>query len=192
RRFTTTRHNRSQVAGMMRGLACAYLAAGLALLGASSVDAAESLADAAPFSLEPSALHAAASAVRLSKDADVSLIEAHETYVFEADGSDRYTQHLVYKILTPAGAESWNTISVYWSPWRDEKPSMRARVISADGTVVTLDPATIADSPARVLDSAIFSDQRSVRAPLPAIAVGSVVETEIEMTEKVPLKAAGK
>src|SRR5262245_34102735 len=167
-------------------------AVALVLLAASSVDAAPSISDSPPFSLEPAALQAAASAVRLSKEADVSLVDAHETYVFEADGSDRYTQHLVYKILTPAGAESWNTLSMYWSPWRDEKPSMRARVISPDGTVVTLDAATIADSPARVLDSAIFSDQRTVRAPLPAIAVGSVVETEIVVQEKAPLKAAGK
>lgn len=172
---------------------CQIVGAALAVLGAGSVDAAApALTDAPPFSLESAALYAAASAVTPPKEADVSVVEAHETYVFEADGSDRYTQHLVYKILTPAGAESWNTITMYWSPWRDEKPAMRARVILPDGTAVTLDPATIADSPARVLDSAIFSDQRSVRAPLPAIAVGSVIETEIEVQEKVPLKAAGK
>jgi tetratricopeptide (TPR) repeat protein len=166
--------------------------AALVLLGASSVDAAQSLSDAPPLSLDASALYAAASAVRPSKEADVSVVEAHETYLFEADGSDRYTQHLVYKILTPAGVEGWNTMLTYWSPWRDEKPTMRARVISADGTAITLDPATIADSPARVLNSATYSDQRTLRAPLPAIAVGSVVETVIEMKEKAPLKSAGK
>ena len=171
---------------------CLIMCAGLALLAASSVSAAPSLADAPPFSLDASALYAAASAIAPEKDAEVSVAEAHETYTFEADGSDRYTQHLVYKILTPAGMQNWNALTMQWSPWRGEKPALRARVISPDGTVVTLDPATVADSPARVLDSSIYSDERTLRAPLPAIAVGAVVETQIETREKAPLKAAGK
>ncbi|HEY6924049.1 MAG TPA: DUF3857 domain-containing protein [Steroidobacteraceae bacterium] len=49
---------------------------------------------------------------------------------------------------------------------------MKARVILADGNVYTLDEATITDSPAHVGSSLIYSDARTLRAPLPAIAPG--------------------
>src|SRR5215510_6962961 len=154
--------------------------AGLILLGASAAQAAGPLADGRPFSLAASALYAAVPAVPPSDDADIAFAEVHETYAFEPDGSNRHTLYLVYKILTPAGAESWwNALTMHWSPWRDDKPAMRARVISPDGTQVVLEPATIADSPAHILSSAIYSDQRIARAPLPAIGVGAVVEAEI-------------
>jgi transglutaminase-like putative cysteine protease/tetratricopeptide (TPR) repeat protein len=157
----------------------------------SLANAAEPAAGSSYFSLAPQALYSAASAPRAPEGTEVSILEFHETYVFNADGGHRYTQYFIYKILSPEGAANWNSLTVRWSPWLNDKPTMKARVIAADGAAYTLDPKTITDSPANGSDSTIYSDARTLRAPLPAIAPGAVVETEISFTEKLPFAGAG-
>jgi len=149
-------------------------------------------ADSPSFSLAPKALYEAASASPAADGSDISFLAVQETYRFAADGSDLYTQHMIYKILTPAGAENWSAMSLDWSPWRDQRPVFKARVISADGTEYTLDSTTITDSPVHHSDAAIFSDEHTLHAPLPAIAPGSVVETEIILQEGMYFAGSGK
>jgi tetratricopeptide (TPR) repeat protein len=149
-------------------------------------------ADSPHFSLAPKALYEAASAAPVADGSDVSFLAVQETYRFAADGSDLYTQHMIYKILTPAGAENWSGMSLDWSPWRDQRPVFKARVISADGTEYMLDSATITDSPVHHSDATIFSDEHTLHAPLPAIAPGSVVETEIIAQEGMDFAGFGK
>jgi tetratricopeptide (TPR) repeat protein len=149
-------------------------------------------ADSPHFSLAPKALYEAASAAPVAEGSDISFLAVQETYRFAADGGDLYTQHIIYKILTPAGAENWSGMSLDWSPWRDQRPVFKARVISADGTEYTLDSATITDSPVHHSDATIFSDEHTLHAPLPAIAPGSVVETEIIAQEGMDFAGSGK
>lgn len=169
----------------------AWLAAALAAI-TTLARANEQTANAPHFSLPPKALYAAASAAAFPDGSGVALLEIQESYRFAADGSDTYVQYMVYKVLSPAGAERWNELSIDWAPWRDTRPELRARVISPDGKTYTLDPATIADSPALESDSAVYSDERTLRAPLPAIAPGAVVETEIVMNEGPLLQGVGR
>ena len=169
-----------------------WIAPWLVLACAQSAAAAESPATAPHFSMSAQALHAAASAVKAPEGSAVSVVELQETYSFEADGSNLYTRYVVYKVLSPAAADGgWNELRKEWSPWREDKPTMRARVIVPDGTTFTLDPATIADSPVHATDSSIYSDARILRAPLPAFAPGAVIETEIVLKERLPFKGAG-
>ena len=147
---------------------------------------------AAHFDAAPAALYASASASRVPDGTDINVIESHQNYSFDAHGNSVYQEYMVYKILSPAGAEQWNNLAIAWSPWRNQIPTMKARVILADGKTYTLDPATIADSPASETDSTIYSDGRILRAPLPAISVGAVVETEITLKETLPFTGAGK
>ncbi|HTU66772.1 MAG TPA: DUF3857 domain-containing protein [Steroidobacteraceae bacterium] len=164
----------------------------LLLASQSPAVAAESLADADAFSLSPQALYAAASAVRVPDGTVISIVELQEKYSFDADGSNVYTQRFVYKVLGAAGADDgWDELDIHWSPWREDKPQMRARVVAADGTVYTLDASTISESPAYSGDSATYSDERVLRAPLPGYAPGAVVETEIVLKERLPFVGAG-
>jgi tetratricopeptide (TPR) repeat protein len=164
----------------------------LALFAVARLQAAESTADAPHFSLSPHDLYAAASAPRPPEGADVSVLEFQESHAFDADGNDRYTQYFVYKILSQAGAEGWwSTLATYWAPWRDDKPEIRARVIAPDGTSYALDPATIADSAAQAADLTLYSDERLLRAPLPAIAPGAVIESEIVLRHRPSFAGAG-
>ena len=149
-------------------------------------------ADSAHFSLTPKALYEAGSLAPAADGSDISFLAVQETYRFAADGSDIYTQHMIYKVLTPAGAENWSAMSLDWSPWRGQRPVFRARVISPDGKEYTLDSAAITDSPIHHSDATIFSDEHTLHAPLPAIAPGSVVETEIVAQEGSDFAGSGK
>ena len=70
-------------------------------------------------------------------------------------------------------------------------PEIRARVVTPDNQVHPLDPKTISDAPARDEDDNTYGDSRTLRAPLPAIAAGSVVEEQEITKENAPFFGAG-
>jgi transglutaminase-like putative cysteine protease/Flp pilus assembly protein TadD len=143
------------------------------------------------FILDGAALNLAASKVKTPAGMDVLVLDEQAEYVLDADGKVVKTTYLLYKVLTQAGTEGWDAVSHSWEPWHEQKPSIRARVITPDNVVHTLDPSTISDSPAKDEEEKTFGDGREVRAPLPAIAPGSIVEEEEVVHETVPFFGAG-
>lgn len=143
------------------------------------------------FTAEGGALYKAASSVTPKPGTDVVVLDQESSYVFDADGKSVRTEYLVYKVLTENGAAGWDSISVEWEPWHAERPTIRARVITPDNLVHPLDPKTITDSPDSDADDKTYGDGRVVRAPLPAIAIGSLVEEEEVLKESAPLFGAG-
>jgi transglutaminase-like putative cysteine protease/Flp pilus assembly protein TadD len=129
--------------------------------------------------MDPKVLYAAASEVTAPEGTDVTVLDEESIFSFDADGRLTHTGYLVYKVLTQKGVEGWDYISAGWAPWHQERPTIKARVITPDYAVHELDPKTISDAPAREDESRVYSDWRVVRAPLPAIAPGSVVEWEL-------------
>ena len=113
--------------------------------------------------------------------------------IFSFDNEGRCTSRyrLVYRILTPAGMDEWDTIAAGWAPWYEERPILRARVVTPDGAEHHLSPETISDSPAEESSPDMFNDRRVLRAPLPALTVGAVVEQEIVIREKAPFFEGG-
>jgi hypothetical protein len=85
--------------------------------------------------------------------------------------------------LTKAGAENYSMIEVRWAPWQEERPVIKARVIAPDGTIHELDSKTIAETQVKDSESDVLTDRKSLRAPLPAMEVGSVVEQEISIQQ---------
>jgi len=143
------------------------------------------------FSAEGTTLYKAASSVNPKAGTDVIVLDEEENYAFDADGKAIRTHYLVYKVLTQKGSEGWDDISLGWEPWHEERPTMRARVITPDNVIHALDPKTITDSPARDDNDKTYGDGRTLRAPLPAIAPGSVVEEEEVLKERAPFFGAG-
>jgi len=92
----------------------------------------------------------------------------------------------VTKIVTKEGAENWSRISSRWEGWHQERPVLKARVITVDGQVHELDPATISESSANPGVPRVFSDVREVRAPLPAVAPGCIAEEESVIRDTEP------
>jgi tetratricopeptide (TPR) repeat protein/transglutaminase-like putative cysteine protease len=144
------------------------------------------------FSIDPKTLYQAASAAPAPDGVNVTELCEDERYTFDDAGRLVHVGHSIYKVLTQKGAEGWDSLSVSWEPWHEARPVIRARVIASDFTVHTLDPNTITEAPARGGDYKTYSDGKRLRAPLPAIAPGVVVEEEYTETETEPLFRAGR
>ncbi|MGA2206410.1 MAG: DUF3857 domain-containing protein, partial [Terracidiphilus sp.] len=144
------------------------------------------------FSVDPKTLYEAASAVPVPDGANVVELVEDETFTLDDSGRIVHAGHLIYKVLTQKGAEGWDALSVGWEPWHEARPIIRARVIAPDYSVHALDANTITEAPARGGDYKIYSDDKLLHAPLPAIAPGVVVEEEYTQTETDPLFAQGR
>ncbi len=145
--------------------------------------------DTAAFTSDPKELVAAAEKVSAGDVGFVVLLD-EANYSFEADGKSHTTQRHILRIVDDSAIEALGTIEVPWAPWYNDRPTVTARVISKDGTVHTLDSKAIIEAPARE-DLDIFSDNRVLRAPLPGVAVGSVIEYVIEFNGNNPIGDAG-
>jgi tetratricopeptide (TPR) repeat protein/transglutaminase-like putative cysteine protease len=119
-------------------------------------------------------------AAKSATDPSASTIVLFEERVdtIAPDGRVQFRDRRAYKILTEA-AVSESDMEAGWAPWHETQPEIRARVVTRDGRVYTLDPKTIEISGSGGSDPDVFSDRRHVRAPLPGIAVGAVVEEEV-------------
>ncbi|HUK87836.1 MAG TPA: DUF3857 domain-containing protein, partial [Terriglobales bacterium] len=166
----------------------------MALAGASAgllPAGTEPTPGSAHFTADPATLYQSATAKPAPAGADVVVLEDQDSYVFDAQGRKVHTQYVVFRVLTQQGAEDWANYSAPWEPWHEERPVLRARVITPDRAAHELDPKTIADAPAKQENDDTYSDRRVVRAPLPAMAPGSVVEEESVTKDSAPFFGAG-
>jgi Flp pilus assembly protein TadD/transglutaminase-like putative cysteine protease len=147
--------------------------------------------DGSHFSIDAKALYSSASETKPPDGTDVLVLDSEEMFVFDASGRSVHTEYLVYKVLTQRGADGWAEISREWEPWHEDHPSIRARVITPDFTAHDLDQKTITDASPKERDAEMYTDRKVVRAPLPAVAPGSVVEQEFVSKETAPLFSAG-
>jgi tetratricopeptide (TPR) repeat protein/transglutaminase-like putative cysteine protease len=138
-----------------------------------------------------SELLAAANSVPVPDKAKAIVLLDEGSFSFDDDGRCLSRYRMVYRILTEAGLEEWASMAAEWSPWYEERPLLRARVVTPDGVEHILSPENISDSPVKEYSPNVYSDRRVVRAPLPALMIGAVVEREITIREKAPFFSAG-
>jgi tetratricopeptide (TPR) repeat protein len=144
-----------------------------------------------PFTAEPAALLEAAQAApdRGKYDAIVLLEDARFTYDEAGKLAQRYW--LVYTVPHEADLSGWSSVECEWTAWYQERPTIRARVITPSGLVHALDPGTIAESAVGESSPEIYGDRKLLRAPLPAISADCVVEEEVVTQGKMPMFDAG-
>src|SRR5262245_49064657 len=122
----------------------------LGVLGALSVTPARAANpepwDGPAFTADPAALMRAASALPNDSGESIDVLLLETLRSFDEAGRETYTQRLVYRFLDDQAHESWSAVEESWSPWHQERPQMRARVITPDGAEHQLDPATIAEN----------------------------------------------
>jgi tetratricopeptide (TPR) repeat protein len=123
--------------------------------------------------------------------AGVQVLLEERVSTIGADGHDRWRFRRAYRVLKKGAIESWSETRAFWEPWHQTKPVIRARVITPDGRVHVLDPKTIELAAAEGTDPDVYSDEQSLRAPLPAVVVGAVVEEEISQDEGPIMAGAG-
>jgi transglutaminase-like putative cysteine protease/Flp pilus assembly protein TadD len=174
-----------------RGAASIIITSALLLIGSAVAGAqAPSPWNGAAFSLEPKEILKAASSVKTDKDDAAVYLVDEETYRFEADGTSLYRCRAAYKLLSESGVEEMKSVSCSYQPWRQDKPEIRARVIAPSGKIYILDQATLADRTSREVKD-VYSDSRTLTAPIPGLEVGAVVEYEITLRDRAPQLSAG-
>lgn len=143
-----------------------------------------------PFADAPAVLRAVAEGVSTAKPADAVVLLREVTLRVDSEGRWTSVRRHVVHLRTPAGAKSWAMLSALWRPWHQQRPQLKARVITAAGEEHWLDPATIGETP-RYEGREVLSDWRSLRAPLPAVAAGAVIETLTREEDERPFFAGG-
>jgi transglutaminase-like putative cysteine protease/Tfp pilus assembly protein PilF len=152
---------------------------------------AEDVWDGPAFSAAPDALRQAAADIKSAKDTVVTVLLNEQRMAFDFEGKSVETRHMIYRIESEAGVKGWAETSTRWEPWRQERPQIKARVITSDGAVHVLDPKTLNDVPVHESDPDLYSDRRAYGGPLPAIAVGAIVEEEISIRDTAPFFTGG-
>ena len=144
-----------------------------------------------PFSASPESLLALAAANKPAGETSVHLLRMDTRLAFDAQGRSTHSSYRIFHIRTEEDKDDWSTVGATWAPWHQDKPTLRARVITPDGRQHLLDPATINEGPAREYSRDTFSDRRALRAPLPAVSVGAVIEFEAITKDTAPFSSAG-
>ncbi len=153
------------------------------LLAASFVIAEDThFADKPPFSASAKEMIAEANRSTPGKGDDVVVLLDEDRWIFDKNGDMRQSMHLVFQVVTAQGVEDWSNLQWRWEPWHEKRPTIRARVVTADGVVHMLDQNTVVDASASAQDNNVYSDVRAVKCPLPAMAMGAVVEEEVEVS----------
>lgn len=115
--------------------------------------------------------------------ADVEMLLDEMTAVVDAQRKWVKQYYQVYRILTPRGASEWDSVGVSWAPWYQDRPLLEARVVGPDSQIHWLSAETVEESSPTDDSGKIYSDRKQLRAPLPAVAVGSIVEQRITIRD---------
>ena len=144
----------------------------------------------APFAATPQELLALAATAPAGDWPVVKLREEHQLD-FDARGRAVRRWRMIFVVRSQAGVDDWGTLSTTWSPYYQDKPTVRLRVIEPGGKVTEVDQALITDAPTVSSSPSVYSDRRRMQVPLPRLQVGSVVEEEIVTVDRAPLLEAG-
>lgn len=134
-----------------------------------------------------------ARAATLHDAGDASVLVLHDDVRLALDGrgAARLSRHLVYVIRHEEALASWARFDWGWSPWYQDRPVIRARVIDPDGGEHRLDPASLGEYGGGESGPVVYDDRKVLRGPLPGVTAGSVVEVHVVATDREPFFAAG-
>jgi transglutaminase-like putative cysteine protease len=163
----------------------------LALEAGAVLAASGGWRDTPAFGVPAGELLRAAAGIERQRPTDVVILL--DERIYEVDEQHRATvrSRMIYRVDSPAGVENWAASSASWQPWYQERPVIRARVVTPDGREHTIDQGLLRDAGTRSGDNQIYDDSHVLQGPLPAIAVGAVVEEQIEIRDEKPFFGAG-
>ena len=147
--------------------------------------------DAAPFTLSAADLQTLSATIPVDKQFPAQILYEEAKYQIAADGTLTLTHRMVYRVDSDAAVRGWAEVSAQWDPWYEKPAQIHARVLQPDGTFVDLDQKTVTDAPVKIEDDVTFSSAHIRRAPLPGMAIGSIIEAQEITEEKTPYFSAG-
>lgn len=113
------------------------------------------------------------------RDAHIDYLLNRLELRYDAEGRAHTLRHLVLRYRTREAVEASGTFDVPFSPWFEDRPIVRGRVVPARGVGADIDPRTIAEAAAKNPEL-IVSDRKNLAVPLPHLAPGATVELVIE------------
>jgi hypothetical protein len=169
-----------------------FALAGVFVAGFAARASAGSALDRPAFAATPAELLAEAKAAARSKaDADVLVLRDETWLAFDDAGRGERRRRIVFVVEKQQAVDDRGTIAIDFRPFYQDRPAIRARVVSANGQVAELDASLVTDAPTISESPNVFSDRRKMSAPLPRLAVGAVVEEVVTTKDREPLLAAG-
>ena len=124
-------------------------------------------------------------AVLHSEGSDASAIMLFQgvEYKFAADGRLEIRRHWIYRVLQNEALEDWSVSQMRWSPWHQERPEIKARVIREGGSVQWLETSALEEKVASE-GEARGGKRLLLSGRLPGVEPGAVIEEEIVLREK--------
>lgn len=147
--------------------------------------------EAPALAADPAQIQAAFAKVPARAGFPVSELLEDSFFSVDAAGKRSSRYRYIFRIDQASAIESWSTVTMGWTSWFEEKPSIQARVITPDGREHRLDPATIGEFSPEQNSPELFTDHRQLKAPLPRLEKGAIVEVEIKTQEHRPFSPAG-
>lgn len=141
---------------------------------------------AGPFAASPGQLLAAGASAGAKPEEQAVVLLREEADSFDEQGRQTRTERIVVRVISSGAVPAWEAIQVVWEPWHQDRPEIKARVVTPSGEERWLDRATIAEAPADTDAPQLFGDRRLLRAPLPAVAAGVVVELLTVVQDREP------
>ena len=129
----------------------------------------------------PAELLAAAAIEAPDEAIDQLLVD--RAIVFDELGRATVTLRRVYVIRSEGVIADWGRTDANWAPWYEERPEIRARVVSPDGEESWLLPEDLIEGMIGSDSRRMWVDDRTLGAPLPQVEVGSVIEEQITVRE---------
>jgi len=145
----------------------------------------------APFTSSVAELKSASAAMPVTKENEAQILYEEGIYRIAADGTLKYQHRLIYRVDTEGTVKGWAETSSEWDPWYENPSQLHARVLQPDGNFVELDQKTVTDAPVKAEDNETFSSRHVRRAPLPGMAIGSIVEEMQTLDGKAPYFSGG-
>lgn len=142
--------------------------------GPDAVDALHELWAAKPFALSPKRL-ALASGGTTPRRFESEALLYEETDREDVTGRRINTTRLVYRFVKEGNDR---TVTFPWAPHRQQRPTIRARVVSPEGAESWLQPSSLVEGSVGP-EQLQLTDAKTVSAPLPNVRLGSVVELEV-------------
>lgn len=144
-----------------------------------------------PLTVDPSALLQVSAAIPVQENVGIQDFLEENLITIDTAGRKATRYRYVFRVDQDSSVESWRQVSVDWSPWHEARPEVKARVITADGKVHELDPKTVGEYATENGNNGVYSDQKTLRAPLPQLAKGAIAEVVIIRRETSPFSKTG-
>jgi Flp pilus assembly protein TadD/transglutaminase-like putative cysteine protease len=146
--------------------------------------------DAPAFTVSAKSIAEAARELEPPEEFGFDVLLNETSLQFDEQGRCARTYRVVYRVLNEPAAESAGIVEATWAPWYQERPTLKARVITAKGDEHLLDEKHIAEVPADQQQD-VLTDRRRLRAPLAGVHAGAVIERQIVLRDVRPFFEQG-